>query len=79
MYESSVSFQMFLILLSSIALGSESRISGYKQCQSNTQMSGLFFFGGGGGVSMRTSQIKISVKKNPEYGTSLGSISRVFH
>ena len=77
MYESSVSFQMFLILLSSIALGSESRISGYKQCQSNTQMSGLFFLGGG--VSMRTSQIKISVKKNPEYGTSLGSISRVFH
>ena len=38
-----------------------------------------FIFFGGEGVSMRTSQIKISVKKNPEYGTSLGSISRVFH
>ena len=34
--ENSVSFQMFLILLSSITLGSESQISVFKQCQSNT-------------------------------------------
>ena len=36
MDENSVSFQMFLILLSSITLGSESQISVFKQCQSNT-------------------------------------------
>ena len=36
MDENSVSFQMFLILLSSIILGSESQISVFKQCQSNT-------------------------------------------
>ena len=36
MEENSVSFQMFLILLSSITLGSESQISVLKQCQSNT-------------------------------------------
>ena len=34
--EKSVSFQMFLILLSSITLDSESQISVFKQCQSNT-------------------------------------------
>ena len=34
--ENSVSFQMFLILLSSVTLGSESQISVFKQCQSNT-------------------------------------------
>ena len=42
MDENSVSFQMFLILLSSIILGSESQISVFKQCQSNTEKS--FFF-----------------------------------
>ena len=36
MDENSVSFQMFLILLSSITLGSERQISVFKQCQSNT-------------------------------------------
>ena len=36
MDENSVSFQMFLIPLSSITLGSESQISVFKQCQSNT-------------------------------------------
>ena len=46
MDENSVSFQMFLILLSLITLGSESQISVFKQCQSNTQMSGVFFGGG---------------------------------
>ena len=46
--ENSISFQMFLIMLSFIALGSESQISVLKQCQSNTQMSVLFFLGGGG-------------------------------
>ena len=49
MDENSVSFQMFLILLSYIALGSESQIFLYKQCQSITQMS-QFFWAGGGGV-----------------------------
>ena len=34
--ENSVSFQMFLILLSSITIGSESQISVFKQGQSNT-------------------------------------------
>ena len=47
MDESSVSFQMFLILLSFITLGSESQIYVAKQCQSNIQMS-VFFLGGGG-------------------------------
>ena len=49
MDEYSVSFQMFLILLSFITLGSESQISVFKQCQSNTQMCGVSFGGGGGG------------------------------
>ena len=53
MDQNSVSFQMFLILLSYIALGSESQISLYKQCQSITQMSRFFWavggVGGGGG------------------------------
>ena len=34
--ENSVSFQMFIILLSFITLGSESQISVFRQCQSNT-------------------------------------------
>ena len=44
MDENSVFFKMFLILLFLIfiALGSESQISVFKQCQSNTQMSGFF-------------------------------------
>ena len=50
MDENSVSFQLFLILLSFIiALGSENQISVFKQCQSKTQMSGFFLGGGGGG------------------------------
>ena len=36
MDENSVSFQMFLVLLYSITLGSESQISVFKQCLSNT-------------------------------------------
>ena len=36
MDEKSVSFQMFLVLLYSITLGSESQISVFKQCLSNT-------------------------------------------
>ena len=36
MDENSFSFQMFLILLSSIALGSESQIPVFKEGQSNT-------------------------------------------
>ena len=36
MDENSVSFQMFIILLSSITLGSESQISVFKQCKGNT-------------------------------------------
>ena len=46
MDENSVSFQIFLILLSFITLGSESQISVFKQSQSNTQNSGGFFRGG---------------------------------
>ena len=42
MDETSVPFQRFLILLSFIALGSESQISEFKQCQSNSQVSGVF-------------------------------------
>ena len=47
MDENSVSFQMFLLLLSSITLGSESQISVFKQCQSNTQKSRVLFVTGG--------------------------------
>ena len=36
MDENSVSFQMFLILLYSITLGSESQFTVFKQCLSNT-------------------------------------------
>ena len=54
MDENSVSFQMFLSLFSCITLGSESQISAFKQCQSNTEISPVFFLGGVGG--MRRSQ-----------------------
>ena len=68
MDENSVSFKMFLILLSFITLGSECQIFVFKQCQNNTQMSG--FLGG-------------EHAQKPKFGdfsgTSLGSISRVFH
>ena len=54
MDKNNFSFQMFLILLSFFALGSESHISVFKQCQSNSQMSVVvvclfvcFFWGGG--------------------------------
>ena len=40
-----VSFEIFLILLSFITLGSESQISVFKQSQSDTQNSGGFFRG----------------------------------
>ena len=65
MDENSVSFQMFLIPLSFVTLGSESQLSVFKQCQSNTQMSVfcfvlfcfvLFCFWGGGWENMRRSQ-----------------------
>ena len=39
MDENSVSFQMFLTLLSFIVLGSETQISVFRQSQNNTQMS----------------------------------------
>ena len=45
MDENSVSFQMFLTLLSFIVLGSETQISVFRQSQNNTQMS--VFLGGG--------------------------------
>ena len=38
----SISFQMFLLMLSFIILGLESQISVFKQCQSNTHMSDIF-------------------------------------
>ena len=56
MDENSVFFQMFLILLSFIALGSESQISVFNQCQSNTQMS---FFWGGDGKSFSESTLDL--------------------
>ena len=60
MDENSVSFQMFLILLSFITFGSESQISVFKQCQSKQHLDVcffvIFFFGGGGGGSMRIGQ-----------------------
>ena len=46
--------------MSFITLGSESQISVFKQCQSNTQMA--VFSGGGGGGSMRRSQNLDSVQ-----------------
>ena len=55
MDENSVSFQMFLILLSSITLGSESQIPVFKEGQSNTLRS-LFCFVSLYGGSMRRSQ-----------------------
>ena len=44
MDENSFSFQMFLILLSSITLNSESQIPVFREGQSNTQKSVLFCF-----------------------------------
>ena len=68
MNENSISFQTYLILLSFITLDSESQISVFKQRQSIIQTSG--FLGG----SMRRRQNLENFS-----GTSLGSISRVFH
>ena len=62
MDENSVSFQMSLILLSFITLGSESQISVFKQCQSNTQMSVFSFFFGGGGSMRRSQNLEISFR-----------------
>ena len=64
MDETSVSFEMFIILLSFIALGSESQIFVFKQCRSNTQMSGLFFLGGGGWGGGACAEAKIWRKKS---------------
>ena len=50
------SSQMFLILSSLITLGSESQIYVFKQCQSNTQISGGWGGGVGEGGSIRRSQ-----------------------
>ena len=60
--ENSVSFQIFLFLFSFITLGSESQISVFKQCQSNTQMS-VFSLGRRGGGRACT-EAKIWRKKN---------------
>ena len=65
MDKTGVSLQMFLILLSFITLGSESQIFVFKQCQSNTQMSG--FFGGGA-----CAEAKIWSEK--KLHTTLGSV-----
>ena len=63
MDENSASFQIFLILLSFITLGSESQISVFKQCQINSEMSGIFFWGGGGKRACAEAKIWRSVKK----------------
>ena len=60
MDENSVSFQMFLILLSFITLGSERQISVFKQCQSHTKMSVLRFLRAGGGGGGACAEAKIS-------------------
>ena len=63
MDQNGICFHMYLNMLSYIALGSESQISVFKQCQSITQMSGFsFLFGEGGGDMHRTAKI-FSVKK----------------
>ena len=63
MDENSVSFQLFLILLSFIiALGSENQISVFKQCQSKTQMSGFFLGGGEGGEREHAQKPKFGKK-----------------
>ena len=62
--ENSVSFQMFLILLSSITLCSESQIPVLKEGRSNTLKSVFVLFvcaGGGGGAC---AEAKIWRKKN---------------
>ena len=58
MDKTGVSLQMFLILLSFIALGSESQIFVFKQCQSNTQMS-VFLLEG-----EHAQKLKFGVKKS---------------
>ena len=67
MDEKSVSFQMFLILLSFITLGSESQNSLFKRFRSDTQMSGGGGVEAGRGGRMRRSQnleiVVFSVKK----------------
>ena len=75
MDENSVSFQMFLILLSSITLGSESQIPVFEEGQSNTYKPVLFCFFVWGEHAQKP---KFGEKKTSQ-GTSLGSISRVFH
>ena len=62
-HENSVSFQVFLIMLSFITLGSESQLSAFKQCQSNTQISGVFFLGGGDMCRCQNLEIRFSGKK----------------
>ena len=65
--ESSVSFQMFLILMSSITLCSESQIPVFKESRSNTQKSvyvlsvcaGTVGGGGGGGGRVACAEAKI--------------------
>ena len=61
--ENSVSFQMFLILLSFITLGSESQISVFKQCQRNAQMSVFISLWGGGGACEEAKIWRFSVKE----------------
>ena len=67
MDENSVSFQMFLILLYSITLGSERQFTVFKQCLSNTQQSAVFFLSFSYRGSMCRSQnleiVIFSVKK----------------
>ena len=69
MDETSISFQMFLILLSFLILHlvQKAKVSVFEQCQSNSQMFGGFFFLRGG--SMLRSQ---NLEKKTAYGTSPG-------
>ena len=74
--KNSVSFQMFLILLSSIAVGLESKISVDQVTLYSSNVKGILrclgiFFGGGA-----CAEAKIS---NSAYRILLGSICRVLH
>ena len=79
MDENRVSFQMFLIPLSLIVVGSESQISVDQMTLYSSKVQGIlgclkYFFWEGGGHAQKSF---FSVKKTA-YGTLLGSISSVF-
>ena len=82
MDENNVSFQnlMFLILLSFIALGSESQIFVNSSTQTSVFYFIYFFAGGGRHVQKpKFGDSHFFSEKKTAYGTKLGSISHIFH